>query len=70
MFLLTTLLVALLPQGGLMLTLREFFIIVAWVAMWRPAELLLYEWWPYKRKARLFDKLAHCKIRSFTKLFF
>lgn len=63
MYLLTKLLESLLPQGGVMLTLREFFIIIGWVAMWRPADLLLYEWRPFKRKARLFERLAHCKIQ-------
>jgi hypothetical protein len=37
--------------------------IFAWVALWRPCELLLYEWYPFKRDARLFRKLEQCEIR-------
>jgi len=46
-----------------MITLRELFIILGWVALWRPAELLLYEWRPHKRNAKLFDKLAKCDVQ-------
>jgi len=62
MFLVTKALRALLPENAFMITLREFFIILGWVALWRPAELLLYEWRPYKRNANLFDRLATCNV--------
>ena len=26
--------------------LREGLVITGWVAMWRPIEVLLYDWWP------------------------
>jgi hypothetical protein len=38
--------------------LHESFIIGAWVALWRPLEILLYDWWPILADARLFDRLA------------
>ncbi|ANE53064.1 hypothetical protein [Flavisolibacter tropicus] len=63
MFLLTKMLKSLLPENALMLTLRELFIILAWVALWRPADLLLYEWQPHKRNRTLFDKLSKCKVQ-------
>jgi hypothetical protein len=68
MFFLTKALVALLPEGGLILMLRELFIILGWVALWRPADLLLYEWRPYKRKAKLLGRLSQCNIQ-FQKVF-
>jgi hypothetical protein len=37
---------------------RESLVIVGWVAMWRPLEVFLYEWWPIRAEARLFDRLA------------
>ena len=37
---------------------REGFLIGGWVAMWRPLEVFLYDWWPIRADARLFDQLA------------
>ena len=42
---------------------REGVMIGGWVAMWRPLEILLYEWWPILRDARLFDRLAEMPVR-------
>jgi hypothetical protein len=38
--------------------LRESLIIGGWVAMWRPLETFLYDWWPVRDEARLFDRLS------------
>lgn len=56
--------VYLLPEEGGAATrfLRESVVIVGWVAMWRPLELYLYEWWPLKRKARLYERLAGMEV--------
>ncbi len=37
---------------------RESLSIGGWVAMWRPLEVFLYDWWPIRAEARLFDRLA------------
>jgi hypothetical protein len=37
---------AALPSGYLRQVLREGLVITGWVAMWRPLEVLLYDWWP------------------------
>lgn len=50
------------PKAGFLITVRETFIILGWVALWRPAEHLLYEWRPFKREAMLFGSLEHCKV--------
>lgn len=42
------------------------FVIAGWVAMWRPAELLLYDWWPFAQRARLLDRLARLEVRVVT----
>lgn len=34
-------------------TLSEGLLILGWVAMWKPLEILLYEWWPLLAEARL-----------------
>ena len=41
---------------------REGLTIVGWVAMWKPMELYLYEWWPLRRRLVLLRRLARLKI--------
>jgi len=36
---------------------------LAWVALWRPGELLLYEWYLFKRDATSFGKLERADMR-------
>ena|SRR5688572_18961794 len=43
--------------------IRESFLIGGWVAMWRPLEIFLYEWWPIRAEARLFDRLSAMTVR-------
>jgi hypothetical protein len=38
--------------------LQQSFVIGGWVAMWRPIEVFLYDWWPIRAEARLYDRLA------------
>jgi hypothetical protein len=42
--------------------LREGLIIAGWVAMWRPMEIFLYEWWPLLRRGRLYEKLSQMRV--------
>jgi hypothetical protein len=53
-------------EGTLSIVIREGLIIAGWVAMWRPMEIFLYEWWPLRRKGRLYQKLSrmHVEIRK------
>ena len=41
---------------------RESLTIAGWVAMWRPMEIFLYEWWPLRRRWRVFEKMSHMKV--------
>lgn len=59
---LTFVIIKLFPDGRLSLSVREILIICAWVALWRPIDLLLYEWRPLRREANLFRKLEQCKV--------
>ena len=43
-------------------TAVESLTIIAWVALWRPAELLLYEHWPVRRQRQLARRLAQARI--------
>jgi len=42
---------------------RESLLIGGWVAMWRPLEIFLYDWWPIRAEARLFDRLSAMVVR-------
>lgn len=42
--------------------LREGLLIVGWVAMWRPLEIFLYDWWPPLGRARLYERLARLPV--------
>ena len=37
--------------------------IVGWVAMWRPLEIFLYDWWPIRSDQRLLERLARMQVR-------
>jgi len=38
--------------------LGEGMLIIGWVAMWRPLEIFLYDWWPIRRRCRVLAKLS------------
>jgi len=42
---------------------RESLLIGGWVAMWRPMEVFLYDWWPIRADARLADRLSAMPVR-------
>ncbi len=38
--------------------MAEGLLICGWVAMWRPLEIMLYDWWPIRRDLRIYETLA------------
>jgi hypothetical protein len=52
-----------LPREGFAALLSESVLIGGWVAMWRPLEVFLYDWWPIRADARLFDRLSVMPVR-------
>jgi hypothetical protein len=42
---------------------RESLLIGGWVAMWRPLEIFLYDWWPIRPERRLYERLSAMPIR-------
>ena len=52
-----------LPPGNFSSVIQIGLSILAWVALWRPGELLLYEWYPFRRDARIFRKLEQAEIQ-------
>jgi hypothetical protein len=53
----------LLGENQLGEVLRESLLIGGWVAMWRPMEIFLYDWWPIRGEARLSDRLSAMPVR-------
>jgi hypothetical protein len=53
-------------DGTLANILTEGLLIVGWVAMWRPLEIFLYDWWPIHRTEQVFDKLSCIKVEIRT----
>lgn len=53
----------LLPSGGVGSLLSESILIGGWVAMWRPLEIFLYDWWPIRADERLFLRLRDMPVR-------
>jgi hypothetical protein len=43
--------------------IREGFLIGGWVAMWRPLEVFLYDWWPIRADGRLLRRLSTMPVR-------
>ena len=41
---------------------RESLTIAGWVAMWRPMQIYLYDWWPLRHRGRLYQKLARMHV--------
>jgi len=42
---------------------RESLTIVGWVAMWRPMQIFLYDWWPLQKQIHLYLRLGHAHIQ-------
>lgn len=43
--------------------LREGIVILGWVSMWKPIELILFDWYPLYEKIRLYRKLRKTDIQ-------
>jgi hypothetical protein len=41
---------------------KEGLTIAGWVAMWRPLEIYLYEWWPLRRRGQILEKLSRMPV--------
>jgi hypothetical protein len=50
-------------SGTVAQILTEGLTICGWVAMWRPLEIYLYDWWPLKEDQRRLDLLSRMRVR-------
>lgn len=51
------------PDSGFVGIVRESLLIGGWVAMWKPIEVFLYDWWPIRAEAVLSDRLSAMVVR-------
>jgi len=47
--------------------LRESLTIAGWVAMWRPMQIYLYDWWPVRQRGRVYAKLSRIPVEVIRK---
>ena len=55
--------IAMLASGTFLTILRESLTIGGWVAMWRPLQIFLYDWWPLRRRRQIYRNLSHAHVR-------
>lgn len=41
---------------------RESLTIIGWVALWRPVQIFLYDWWPIKGRIKVFENLRFARV--------
>ena len=61
-------LVALAGHSTVEQILEEGLLISGWVAMWRPMQIFLYDWWPIQLRRRVLEKIQHMpmEVRLFS----
>lgn len=42
--------------------LAEGLMIVGWVAMWRPVQIFLYDWWPIRKNMQICQRLSRARV--------
>lgn len=51
-----------LGTGAMAGIVAEGLTIIGWVAMWRPLEIYLYDWWPVRGEQRLLARLTRMRV--------
>jgi hypothetical protein len=49
-------------DGTIQTIFAEGLLIAGWVALWRPIEIYLYDWWPYRRRLQVYRRLAEIEV--------
>lgn len=53
-----------LVEAPLKKLIEESFLILGWVANWRPLEIFLYDWWPLAHRRDLYRRLSLASVES------
>jgi hypothetical protein len=51
-----------LGEAGITGVFAEGLLLIGWVALWRPVEIFLYDWWPIRRQQRRFEFIARMPV--------
>lgn len=64
-----TLTAGLLPAdaGAWWNVVREGLTIAGWVALWRPMQIYLYDWWPLRRRGQIYKKMSRMQVQVSTR---
>ncbi len=52
-----------LVHAGVTEIVKESLTIIGWVALWRPLEIFLYDWWPVRAERRNLQRLARMQVK-------
>ncbi|MDD1678929.1 MAG: hypothetical protein LUO93_07105 [Methanomicrobiales archaeon] len=50
------------PDNVINQVIRSSLLIIGWVAMWQPVNTFLYEWWPIRRKIKVYRKIGSMEV--------
>lgn len=50
-------------ETGGVFFIQESLTIMGWVAMWRPMQLYLYDWWPVRQQIKTYEKLSEMPVK-------
>ncbi len=59
---------SLITRESIVALIQDSLVIGGWVALWRPLEIFLYDWWPIRAEARLFERLGTMDVRAVERL--
>jgi hypothetical protein len=45
------------------LLVQESVVIGGWVALWHPINIFLYDWWPIRASAKLYERLSRAEVQ-------
>jgi hypothetical protein len=48
---------------GVARVIKESLTIIGWVALWRPLEIYLYDWWPLRAERQNLQRLARMRVK-------
>ncbi len=60
--LVANLMIASQPDNVINQVIRSSLLIIGWVAMWQPVNTFLYDWWPVRRKMKIFSKIRDMNV--------
>jgi hypothetical protein len=49
-------------NAGYARIIADSAVIGAWVALWHPINIFLFDWWPIRRRAVLYDRIAGAEV--------